>query len=186
MLVSRNIDIAVTPEQAWSLVADPRRRAAHNPAIKIIEVEIEGGGPLQPGSMTRYRLEIGGQRVEYRTRVLEMLPPRRLVTRSDSTVPFEATIELTPLKNGTRFTHTERLEPSAEMIQGAIDAIAGGESVGGLERMVLWLDGDASERLHDRAIKHLETSLGATLDLWLNAIRHDLESEAPAPGHLPA
>lgn len=186
MFVTRNIDIAATGERVWALVTDPRRRAALNPAVRVIAVEIEGGGPLQRDSATRYRLEIGGQMMEYRTRVLEFVPNRRLVTYSDSAVPFETALELSPLPSGTRLSHSERLEPTAGMIQHAIDQIAGGRDVGVVERMALWLDGDASERLRDRALEHLESSLGVTLDRWLAAIRDDLETAPPANGRLPA
>ena len=186
MLVTRNIDIAATPERVWALVTDPRRRAALNPAIRVIEVEIEGGGPLHRDSATRYRLEIGGQMMEYRTRVLEFVPNRRLVTYSDSAVPFETALELSPLPSGTRLSHSERLEPTADMIQRAIDQIADGRDVGVAERMALWLDGDASERLRDSAVERLEKSLGDTLDQWLAAIRNDLEGSPLVNGHLPA
>ncbi len=213
MLVSRNIDIAATAERVWTLVTDPRRRASLNPAVKVIEVEIEGGGLLQRDSSTRYRLEIGGRIVEYRTRVLELVPGRRLVTRSDSAAPFETTLELmpqtrhpwraalghvslasrllrlpsaTPLTSGTRLSHSERLEPTTDMIQRAIDQLGGGQDLGWRERLTLWLDGDASERLRDRALQHLESSLGVTLDRWLAAIRDDLERAPPVDGRLPA
>jgi uncharacterized protein YndB with AHSA1/START domain len=186
MLVSRNIDIAATAERVWTLVTDPRRRASLNPAVKVIEVEIAGGGPLQRDSSTRYRLAIGGRIVEYRTRVLELVPGRRLVTRSDSAAPFETTLELTPLASGTRLSHSERLEPTTDMIQRAIDQLGGGQDLGWRERLTLWLDGDASERLRDRALQHLESSLGVTLDRWLAAIRDDLERAPPVDGRLPA
>ena len=186
MLVSRNIDIAASAEHVWALVTDPQRRAVLNPAIKVIEVTIEDGGPLQRDSSTRYRLEIGGRIVEYRTRVLEFSPNRRLVTRSDSAVPFETTLELATLASGTRLTHSERLEPTADMIQRQIDRIADGRDVGVVERMALWLDGDASERLRDSAVERLEKSLGDTLDQWLAAMRDELEKATPVNGHLPA
>lgn len=186
MLVTRNIDIAITTERVWTLVTDPRRRALLNPAIRVIEVEIEGGGVLQRNSSTRYRLEIGGQVVEYRTRVLEFAPNRLLVTRSDSAVPFETTLELTPLASGTRLTHSERLEPTADMIQHQIDRMADGRDVNMAERVALWLDGDASERLRDSAVERLEKSLGDALDQWLAAMRNDLEGSLPANGRFPA
>lgn len=186
MLVARNLDIAASTERVWALVTDPRRRAALNPAIRVIEVVIDGGGALQRGSTTRYRLEIGGRVVEYRTRVLEFSANHRLVTRSDSGVPFETTLELTPLASGTRLSHSERLEPTAGMIQRAIDQLGAGRGLGWRERLTLWLDGDASERLRDRALEHLEVSLGVTLDQWLAAIRGDLEQGPPVDGRLPA
>ncbi len=186
MLVTRNIDIAITTERVWTLVTDPRRRALLNSAIRVLEVEIEGGGVLRHNSSTRYRLEIGGQVVEYRTRVLEFAPNRRLVTRSDSAVPFETTLELTPLVSGTRLTHSERLEPTADMIQHQIDRMADGRDVNMAERVALWLDGDASERLRDSAVERLEKSLGDALDQWLAAIRDDLEGSLPANGRFPA
>jgi uncharacterized protein YndB with AHSA1/START domain len=186
MLVTRTIDIAVPPDRVWALVTDPERRARLNPAVRVIAVEIEDGQALHRDSVTRYRLEIGGRITEYRTRVRQLVPHRRLVAEADAALPFETTLELQSLRHGTRLIHSEQLEPSADMIQQAINRLAEGRQLGLAERFALWMDGDASERLRDRALEDIERSLGDALDRWLAAIRADLESSASGSGPMPA
>jgi len=107
LTVSRSIHIDAPVERVFALMADPLARSRLHPDAEPIRVEIEGGGPLRAGGVVHFRLQIGNRIADYRTRVRELDPARRIVSLSDSAVPFEVRIETEPEDRGTRLTQTE-------------------------------------------------------------------------------
>jgi len=101
MLVSRNIHIAAPVERVFALMCDPVARARLNPQVTPLRVEIENDTCLHEGSVCHFRIQLGQRIVDYRTRVREFVPQRRIVSVSDTAVPFEVIIETAAENDGT-------------------------------------------------------------------------------------
>jgi uncharacterized protein YndB with AHSA1/START domain len=178
VVVSRSIRIEAPVERVFALVSDPAARSRLNPDARPIRVDIETGNPLARGSVCHFRLQIGKHIADYRTRVTEYVPNRRIVSVSDSAVPFEICIETEPESGGTRLTQTERFEASEEMLDQAVADRATQRVLGFAYRLYLAFDSDAALRLKLREEEMLARKLEEKLDRWLFAIKRHFESGA--------
>ena len=179
MIISRSIHIDVPVEQVFGLVTDFAARARLNPAVTPMVVEIEDGGPLRAGTVCHFRLQAGQRIIDYRARITEFVVNRRVVSVSDTPVPFEVVLETEPEDGGTRFTHSERLEPTEAMLMEAAPRDATWRFTAWLDGFMPFLDLDAAKRLHAQREALLQKRLEGNLDGWLAAIRHHLEQTRP-------
>jgi uncharacterized protein YndB with AHSA1/START domain len=175
VVVSRSIHIDAPVARVFALATDPAARSALNPGAIPIRVEAEDGGPVRVGTVWHFRLQIDNRIVDYRARVLELDPNRRIVSRSDSAVPFEVTLETAPEGGGTRLTQTERFEASEDTLRSALLRSAENAILDLAYRLALLLDLEAAQRMRARREALLAEQLGAMLDRWLAAIRDHLE-----------
>ena len=176
VMVSRSIRIDAPIGRVFRLISDPAARSALNPLATPLRVEIEGGGLLRAGAVCHFRLRIGGRTVEYRTRVLEFEPDRRIVSLADSAVPFQVTLETAAADGGTLLSQTERFEPTDDMLREASPPTAENLVLDLAHRLTLFLDLEAASRLRARREELLAERLGENLDRWLAAIRDHLEA----------
>lgn len=176
LIVSRSVHIAAPVERVFALLCDPALRARLNPNVKPLQVEIEDDGVLRAGSVCHFRLEAGGRIIDYHTRVVEFVPNRRIVARSDTAVPFEITAETDPEDGGTRLTHTEAFEATDAMLLSAAPDRRTGRWQQWIDRWLPFLDLDSSRHVHAEREQLLETRLGKNLEDWLSAIRQHLET----------
>jgi uncharacterized protein YndB with AHSA1/START domain len=177
MIVSRSIHINAPVERVFALMSDPLARSRLNPDATPLRVEIEGDESLRTGSVCHFRMRIGGRTIEYRTRIREFVPNRRIVSMADTSVPFEVTIETLGENGGTRLTQTEVFEPSDEML---VDAAPPAGLPGRVARLIAWalpfLDTDTAQDERRREELALRKKLEGNLDRWLAAIRQHLET----------
>lgn len=176
VVVSRSVCINAPVERVFALVADPAARSALSPTAQPIRVEIEGGGPLGPGSICHFRLQAGNRILDYRTRVEEFEPMRRIVSVSDSAVPFRVRLETEPEAGGTRLTQTESFEPTDAQLEAALPRSPLNRVVQVAYRMLLWADLDAARRLREQQEEALVRALAPDMDRWLQAIKSRLEA----------
>jgi hypothetical protein len=176
VVVSGSIYIRAPVERAFALMCDPAARSRLQPDVKPLQVEIEGGGPLAVGRSCRFRLEIEGRIVDYRTRVTEFEPNRLLLTMSDSAVPFETRIETRPESDGTRLTQTERFEPTDEMLIETAESETSRNFLSWLEPILPLVDVDYARSVRKRQELELTHELEEKLGRWLLAVKRELES----------
>lgn len=177
MIVQRSIDIRASVGEIFALMCDPARRARLNPAITLIRVEIEGGGPVAVGAVCHFRLQTSTGLADYRSRVLALTPNRQIVWRTDTAMPVEITLTVEERPAHCRFTHAEAFEPGEAMLHTAAPAGARGRFQQWIAGLLPFLDLDAAERLQNQREQALEIRLGEGLERWLEAIRAELENE---------
>ena len=175
MIVSGSIHIDAPVEQVFRLVTNFAARARLNPAVIPIAVEIEGDGPLRPGAVCHFRLQAGQRIVDYRARITEFEANQRVVSVSDTAVPIEVVLETKPEDRGTRFTHSERFEPTEAMLMEAAPPDATQRFTAWLDGFMPFLDLDAAKHLHAQREALLRKKLEGNLDSWLVAIHQHLE-----------
>ncbi len=175
VVVSRSIHIDAPVERVFALMANPAVRAKLNPGEAPLVVEIETGAPLRLGSVCHYRLQHGRRILDYRMRVHEFMPNQRILSISDSAIPFEVRIETAPEGRGTRLTQTESFEPSDATLREALPDEASGNIVRLAQRFFVWIDPEAALGLRRRQEEQLTEILEARMDDWLAAIKHHLE-----------
>jgi len=175
VVVSRSIRIDAPVARVFALAVDPAARAALNPDVAPIRIESEDGGPVRVGTIWRFRLQVDNRIVDYRARVVALEENRRIVSVSDSAVPFEVTLETVPENGGTRLTQTERFDAPEDTLRAALPQTAENVVLDLAYRLALYLDLDAAQRMRARREALLAEQLGAKLDRWLAAIRADLE-----------
>ncbi len=181
VVVTRSIHIAAPVERVFALMADPAARARLNPHSRPIRVEIEHGGPLRLGAVCHFRLQLGGRIVDYRTRVREFEPSRRIVSVSDTDIPFEIRIETVPEGSGTRLTQTERFEPDDDTLRAQLPDDLNGTVLRLAYAVALLLDAEWARRLRRQQEEMVEAALGERLEQWLAAIKQALEQPATPP-----
>lgn len=181
IVVSRSIHIDAPVERVFALVANPAMRARLNPGETPLTVEIETGAPLRLGSVCHYRLEHGRRILDYRMRVREFIPNERILSTSDSAVPFEVRMETAREGAGVRLTQTESFEPSDAMLQEALPDEASRNILSLAERFFVLIDPEAALRLRQRQEEQLTQMLEQRMDDWLAAIKRYLERPAAEP-----
>lgn len=181
IVVSRSIHIDAPVERVFALMANPAVRARLNPGETPLMVEIETGAPLRVGSICHYRLQHGGRILDYRMRVHEFIPNRRMLSTSDSAVPFEVRIETAPEGVGTRLTQTESFEPSDATLREVLPDKASSNIMGLVQRFFVLIDPEAALALRRHQEEQLTAILEHRMDDWLVAIKRYLESAAGEP-----
>lgn len=175
MLISRNVFIAAPVEEVFSLLMHPEERAALNPTAKPLRVEIEDGAPLHEGSVCHYRLQVGNRIVDYHTRIVVLEPNVRIVSVSDSDVPFEIEVWTLPENGGTLLVQSESFEATDAMLQNALPEKPAG-LMSFVDRALMWIDADAVIERRKRQEEALQGMLERNLDHWLRAIKSHLEN----------
>jgi len=176
IVVSRSIHIRASIERVFALMADPAARSALSPHTRPLAVRIEGGGPLRAGSVCHFRLTMNDRILDYRMRVREFAPNQRIVSISDSEVPFEITLETTADHDGTRLTQTERFEPTEEMLSQALPQTSSSAAMEKIYRWLPFLDPEYAARVHRGREQMLAQQLEGNLEQWLTAIKQYLET----------
>lgn len=175
VVVSHSIRIRAPVERVFALVSDPAARSELSPNLRSLRAEIEGGGPLKAGSVCHFRQQAGDRILDYHTRVLEFEPPWRVVSVSDSAVPFTVRIETAPDPAGTHLTQTETFEPTEAMIEQALPNTATNLAMRLAYRIMLLLDLDSARRLREQQEEVLARTLEPNMERWLTAIKTRLE-----------
>lgn len=175
IVVSHSVHVAAPVATVFALMADPAQRTRLNPLVSAPFAEVEGADEMHVGSTCHFRFCIAGRPVEYRSRIEEFDPPRRIVSLSDSAVPFEVCIETTPEGSGTRLTQTERFEPTDVMLEQALPDRAGNAAVKLAWKLYLFFDTDKALELRTRQEQLLAHRLEANMQQWLSAIKRHLE-----------
>lgn len=174
---SASVEILARVEETFALVSDLRRKALLNPNIRVIRVELEGGGPIGEGSVFHHRFRRREGVVEYRSRVVRWEPPYRLETRSETDPPFEVRVTVEPTPAGCRLTQAEQVEVRPELLD-ALEPPPGGGGV--LQEMLRMLPLFPSGRRLGSELRALQRErlsrrLRGELGAWLEAIRVHLE-----------
>ena len=176
IVVSRSIHIRAPVERVFALMADPVARSALSPHALPLLVEIEGGGPLRMGSVCHFRLQTNDRILDYRMRVRELIPSQRIVSISDSEVPFEVTLETVADRDGTRLTQTERFEPTEEMLQRALRQTPSSAAMEKIYQWLPFLDPEYATRVRHGREQMLAQQLEGNMEQWLAAIKQHLET----------
>ncbi len=176
IIVSRSIHIHAPVERVFAFMADPVARSALAPHARPLAVRIEGGGTLRAGSICHFRLQMHDRILDYRMRVREFVPDRRIVSISDSEVPFEITLETTADRDGTRLTQTERFEPTEEMLQQALPQTPSSTAMEKIYQWLPFLDPEYATRVHHGREQILAQQLEGNMEQWLTAIKQHLEA----------
>ena len=175
VVVSRSVYIEAPVERVFALMADPATRMQLNPLVSAGSAEIEGGGPLDVGSVCHFRFVVRGRPVGYRSHVREFEPLQRITAVADAAVPFEICIETEARGDGTRLTQTERFEPTDAMLDDAIPDADSNAVVKLAQRLYLFFDTDKALELRQQQERFLAERLGTNMDKWLTAIKRHLE-----------
>jgi ligand-binding SRPBCC domain-containing protein len=176
VVVSHSIHVNAPVERVFALMSDPAARSALSPSTRPIRVEIEGGAPLKLGSVCHFRLQAANRILDYHTRVVEFEALRRIVSVSDSAVPFTVRIEMEPEAGGTRLTQTERFEPTDAHLDEALAKTATNLVLRLAYRMLVFMDFDSARRLREQQEETLARQLEPSMERWLAAIKARLEA----------
>lgn len=176
IVVSRSIHIGAPIERVFALMADPVARSALSPHARPLAVGIEGGGPLRAGSVCHFRLQMNDRILDYRMHVREFVPNQRIVSISDSEVPFELILETTADRDGTRLTQTERFEPTEEMLSQALPQTPSNAAMEKIYQWLPFLDPEYATRVYRGREQMLAQQLEGNMEQWLTAIKRHLES----------
>lgn len=160
------------------MISDLRRKAALNSSLKVIRVEIEGGEPVQEGTIFYHRLQKGPRIFEYRSRCERMVPPHLFVSRSQTDPPFEVVVTVESAPEGCRLTQEETvaitpgLLDTLEPVSAAERTLRGARLFMGMT-FFRHLESDVRRIQRERLVKRLRSELQA----WLDAIKADLETQ---------
>jgi uncharacterized protein YndB with AHSA1/START domain len=99
--IEHSIEIGRSPADVFSVLTDPSRlREWQGTAL---EAEIQGEGPLRPGSRVREVRSFLGRRIESTVEIVEVEPPSRFVLRSSAgPVTFHIQQTVAPTAAGSR------------------------------------------------------------------------------------
>jgi len=175
--LSASVEIRAGPERVFALVSDPPRKAALNPNVQVIRVEMEGEGPVGEGSRFYHRLQRGQRIFEYRSRVIRVVPPRLFESRAETDPPFEVRVTVEPAPEGCRFTQQETLEVAPELLDALEPVSVGGRTVRDMAGWLTFFPGPRQFGLYLRSLQRdrLARRLTRELEAWLDAIKAHLE-----------
>jgi len=100
--VEATITIGAAPEDVWEILVDPHYIPRLYPDMLNIKVDPEG--PAAPGQWRTLTGRAGKRMIEFRTKVAEVVPLKRLVIegrRGGAFEVFSQVMELSEVKNGT-------------------------------------------------------------------------------------
>jgi len=177
------VEVRAGPARVFALVSDPARKAALNPNVQVIRVELEGEGPVAEGSRFYHRLQRGQRIFEYRSRVVRMVPPRLFESRGETDPPFEVRVTVEPAPGGCRLTQQETLEVAPELLDALEPVSVGGRAVREMAGWLAFLPGPRQFGAHLRGLQRdrLARRLTRELEAWLVAIKAHLEAGGASP-----
>jgi len=175
--ISASVQVRAGPEEVFALVSDPPRKVRLNPNVRVLRVELEGGGRVGEGAVFYHRLAKGTRLIEYRSRCVRYAPPRLFEIRGETDPPFEVRVTVEPIPEGCRLTQEERLEVTPSLLDALEPAEAEGRPFWEALGLLALFPGSrrlASElRVHQR--DRLARRLTRELQAWLDAIKAHLE-----------
>jgi hypothetical protein len=179
---SATVWVRAEPERVFALVSDLRRKAALNPNIQVIRVELEGGEPVREGSVFYHRFQKGMRIFEYRSRCVRLVPPWLVESRGETDPAFEVRVTVEPFPDGSRLTQQETLETPPELLDALEPVSAGGQTLRDMAGLLGLFPGVRPLGSHLRAHQRerLARKLTAELRAWLDAIKAHLESQETA------
>lgn len=174
---SATVWVRAEPERVFALVSDLRRKAALNPNIRVIRVELEGEEPIREGSVFYHRFQKGTRIFEYRSRCVRCIPPQLFESRGETAPPFEVKVTVEPAPDGCRLIQQEAVEVSPELLD-VLEPSAGGQTWQDIVRLLALVPGVrqlGSELWHHQRERLVKTLTGE-LQAWLDAIKTHLEN----------
>lgn len=177
LVVRASVEVRAAPAAVFAVVSDLRRKAALNPNLHVIRVELLGEEPIREGSIFYHRFQTGRRILEYRARVIRLVPPWLYVSRGETEPPFEVHVTVDPRADGCRLTQRELVPVTPGLVQ-AVGLSPGTPPVRdalGLLAFFPWGRRLGSELwAHQR--EQLVRRLTGELRAWLDAIRAHLEA----------
>jgi len=173
---SASVEVRAAATRVFELVSDLRCKARLNPNIRVIRVELEGGGAVREGAVFSHRFQKGGRIVEYRSRCVRYAPPRLFESRGETEPPFEVRVTVEPTSSGCRLTQEETLEVTPEVME-AVEPSPGARSFRDAVGLLALLPnlralGLEVQRLQrERVLRRLTEELR----VWLEAIKVHME-----------
>lgn len=175
---SASVWVSAEPAAVFSIVSDVRKKAALNPSVKVLHVEVESGEPIREGSIIYSRLQRGKRIVEYRSRCVRLDPPYVYEGRSESDPPFEVKVRVRPTQGGAWLTQEESVEVGRSVLD-AMEPLSPPERA--FREVVSFFSFLPVVRpllaeLEGLQRRRLGARLTAELQEWLDAIKAHLES----------
>jgi|GEM_PF-1554581 len=174
--VSASVEIGVEPGAVFELVTDLRRKTSLSPHTAVLDITRRPDGPVDVGTVFHHRIAVDGHIGDYRNRVVELSPGRRMVTESDSSPPFRIVVIVEPIASGARLTQEETF-PLTELV------VPVPQASGWIGKLLRFMFGDdkvirqGSDSLA-REVEEMQYKLQPRLEAWLNSIKADLEEES--------
>ncbi|MBI2554326.1 MAG: SRPBCC family protein [Candidatus Rokubacteria bacterium] len=167
----------------FALISDLRLKAALNPNVQVIRVELEGEEPIREGSVFYHRFQKGQRIVEYRSRCVRFAPPRLFESRGETDPPFEVRVTVEPAPGGCRLTQRETLEVSPELLDALEPVSAAGQAVRDVLGLLAFFPGlgTVGSEVRRGQRERVAQRLTGELQVWLEAIKRHLESEEAPP-----
>ncbi len=108
--IEESVDIRAPPEAVFDLVADIPRKTRLNPNVHVLGVSRETSGPVDVGTVFRYRVVVEGHIADYRSHCVAFSPGRMIETCTDTSPPFNVRVTVDSIDGGARLTQTEFLK----------------------------------------------------------------------------
>jgi hypothetical protein len=163
----------------FALVSDLRRKAALNPNVEVLQIEVESGEPIRGGSIFYSRLRKGRRIIEYRSRCVRFEPPYAYEGRSETDQPFEVKVRVRPAKGGSWLTQEEGVEVSQSVLDAMEPLSAPERAFRDVVSVLSFLPvvRPLLAELEGLQRRRLAARLTAELQAWLDAIKAYLETQ---------
>ena len=176
---SASVLVRAEPAKVFALISDPRRKAALNPNVRVIRVDLESGEPVREGTVFYHRLQKGTRIFEYKSRCVRMVPPHLFESRSETDPPFAVGVTLEHTAEGCRLTQQETLEVTPELLDAIEPVWTEAPTFRDIVRLLPLFPGvrqlGSEFRAHQR--EQLVRTLTGELQVWLDAIKANLEGQ---------
>jgi carbon monoxide dehydrogenase subunit G len=142
--VTETIFVNADPEAVWEVLADPHYIPRLYP--DMLNIKLEPDGRVVPGQLRTLTGRAGKRTIEFKTKVTDVAPQRRLVIEGRSGGAFEMfsqVVELAKAREGTEVRVTFRFKVSLTYFGVGFDPL-------GLGRMA-----EANERTYIKNLKEL-------------------------------
>jgi uncharacterized protein YndB with AHSA1/START domain len=176
------IECDVPVADVFRLLCDPVRLTRLNPRVTLLNAAVVSAGPLAAGSRLQYRLRNAAGVVSFGAEVTAFEPGHLIEVVSDTQPPFRVRQTLEPTLHGCQLKHEEWLTPDNAQLQAAT-----------AERPLLYLlrmlqhatglSRPSGEELEQTRSDTLRDEMQRALGVWLQNIKHHLETAAAALTH---
>lgn len=175
---SASVWVRAGPDRVFALVSDLRRKAALNPNIQVIRVELEGEEPIREGSVFYHRFQKGQRIVEYRSRCVRFAPPRLFESRGETDPPFEVRVTVEPAPGGCRLTQQETVEVTPALLDALAPRGAGERAFRDVVSLLAFFPAmrQLGAELRSHQLDGTARTLTTELQAWLDAIKAHLEA----------